>query len=179
MPNEFGDNFVTGGTYSNGVLTLTRQNGSVIITGFTIDTVCNFDTTSTYGLEYKKISTISGLTQGSYLVKSYITSFSGISKYGFWERTLGIVTTGGTPIITETTSDFDSYSSNFLPLQIIYTPTVNNSVEIYLSGLTSENLNWTSSYEIAGCGGGGTTISNTNNIQTNDLFSYQFLLMGA
>ena len=31
----FTDNFVTGGTYSSGTLTLNRQNGSVIITGFT------------------------------------------------------------------------------------------------------------------------------------------------
>jgi len=29
------DNYVTGGTYSNGTLTLNRQNGSVVITGFT------------------------------------------------------------------------------------------------------------------------------------------------
>lgn len=28
------DNYVTGGTYSNGTLTLNRQNGSVVITGF-------------------------------------------------------------------------------------------------------------------------------------------------
>lgn len=33
------DNYVTGGTYSNGVLTLNRQNGSVTISGFTTETI--------------------------------------------------------------------------------------------------------------------------------------------
>lgn len=181
------DNYVTGGTFnsSTNTLTLNRQNGSVTITGFTSSAseTCTVDTTSTYGLEYKKITTISGLTQGSYIIKSYVTSFSGTSVYGFWERTLGVVTTGGTPVITQSTEDFDKYSSNFVPSQIVYTPTSNNNIEVYLSGLTSENLNWTSYYDIVGqnCGGGGTTTvtNNTSGVQINDLFSYQFLLMGA
>ncbi len=185
VTNDF---YVTGGTFDSttNTLTLDRQNGSVTITGFTssVSETCTVDTTSTYGLEYKKITTISGLTQGSYIIKSYVTSFSGTSKYGFWERTLGVVTDGSTPVITKSTEDFDKYSSNFVPSQIVYTPTAGNNIEVYLSGLTSENLNWTSYYEVVGqnCNGGvGTTTvtNNTSGVQINDLFSYQFLLMGA
>ena len=137
---------------------------------------CNVDTASTYGLQFKKIATISGFTQGSYIVKSYLSSFSGDTKYGFWERTLGIVTTGGTPTIIQTTEDFDSYSSNFLPSQVVYTPTSNNNVEIYISGLTSENLNWTSYYNIVGhnCGsstsGSGSFTGNTSGNCISDIY---------
>jgi len=144
--------------------------------GTTTPTTCNVNTVSTYGLEYKKIATISGFTQGSYIIKSYLSSFSGNTKYGFWGRTLGVVTTGGTPTIIQTTEDFDSYSSNFLPSQVVYTPTSNNNVEIYVSGLTSENLNWTSYYDIIGqnCGsstsGSGNFTGNTSGDCISDIY---------
>ena len=128
--------------------------------------VCNIDTTTTSGLEYKKIGTISGFTEGSYIIKSYLTSFSGDSKYGFWERTLAVVTTGGTPTIVQTTEDFDSYIQNFVPSQIVYTPIPNDGIEIYVSGLTNENLYWTSYYEVKGqnC---GSSVSSSGNFTGN------------
>ena len=144
--------------------------------GTTTPTTCNVNTVSTYGLEYKKIATISGFTQGSYIIKSYLSSFSGNTKYGFWERTLGVVTTGGTPTIIQTTEDFDSYSPNFLPSQIVYTPISSNNIEIYVSGLTSENLNWTSYYDIIGqnCGsstsGSGNFTGNTSGNCISDIY---------
>ena len=144
--------------------------------GTTTPTTCNVNTVSTYGLEYKKIATISGFTQGSYIIKSYLSSFSGNTKYGFWERTLGVVTTGGTPTIIQTTEDFDSYSPNFLPSQIVYTPISSNNIEIYVSGLTSENLNWTSYYDIIGqnCGsstsGSGNFTGNTSGDCISDIY---------
>ena len=144
--------------------------------GTTTPTTCNVNTVSTYGLEYKKIATISGFTQGSYIIKSYLSSFSGNTKYGFWERTLGVVTTGGTPTIIQTTEDFDSYSPNFLPSQIVYTPISSNNIEIYVSGLTSENLNWASYYDIIGqnCGsstsGSGNFTGNTSGDCISDIY---------
>ncbi len=66
---------------SNGVewvnVTGTTTGGST-----TTPISCNVDTASTYGLQFKKIATISGFTQGSYIVKSYLSSFSGDTKYG-------------------------------------------------------------------------------------------------
>jgi hypothetical protein len=102
------------------------------------------------------VGSITGFTSGSYIVKSYITTYSGTSKYGFWERTLGVVTSGDTPIVTIVTQDFDDYYSNIslVPTQVSYVPAINNSIEIYVSGVTSENLYWSSYYEILGqnCG---------------------------
>ncbi len=155
LPGQVLSTTVNGVEWIN--VTGTTNGGSV---------ACTVDTASTYGLEYKKITTISGLTQGSYIIKSYLSSFSGNTKYGFWERTLGVVTTGGTPVIVETTEDFDVYSTNFLPSQVVYTPVSNNAIDVYISGLTSENLNWTSYYNIVGqnC---GSSFTNTNSSSGN------------
>ena len=230
------DYYVTGGTFSANTLTLNRQNGSVVITGFTsgvgsdtyvtgftynsnnltisqnngsnytvnistmtgltingnltvtsdidttnlytqylfdksnnygtpgqilvstntgvewtsLDVDCKLTTATTSNLEYKYIDNITGFTSGSYIVKSYITAYSGTSKYGFWERTLGVVTTGNTPVVSIITQDFDDYSSGFLPTQIDYIPKTGNTIDIYISGLTSENLYWESYYDIIG-----------------------------
>jgi hypothetical protein len=110
---------------------------------------CNTSTATTVGLEYKKISTISGFTQGSYIIKSYVTTYSGETNYGFWERTIGIITTGGTPTITQTTEDFDNYISGFVPSQVVYTANTGNTLDVYISGVTGD-YSWTSSYEIKG-----------------------------
>ena len=134
---------------------------------------CNIDTTTTTGLEYKKITTISGFTQGTYLIKSYLTSYSGDSNYGFWERTIGIITNGNTPTITQTTEDFDNYIIGFAPSQIVYTPNTGNTIDVYVSGLTGGDFNWTSIYEIKGqdCGGtSGTFTGNTSADCISDIF---------
>ena len=184
---------ITGGTYSASSSTIIFTNntgGTFNVTGITsssgaISGSCHLDTTTTTGLEFKKIATISGFTNGSFIVKSYITAYSGSSNYGFWERTLGIVTTGGTPTITKTTEDFDKYIIGFVPSQVVYTANTNNYIDIYISGVTGNNYSWTSVYEIKGvdCNGGGTTVitatTSNNSIQINDIYSYQFLLMGA
>jgi hypothetical protein len=158
------DNYVTGGTFnsSTNTLYLYRQNGEVVITGFTSSggvitpSSCNISNTTTNDFEQKLVGSITGFTSGSYIVKSYITTYSGTSKYGFWERTLGVVTSGDTPIVTIVTQDFDDYYSNIslVPTQVSYVPAINNSIEIYVSGVTSENLYWSSYYEILGqnCG---------------------------
>jgi hypothetical protein len=162
------DNYVTGGTFSGTTLILYRQNGFVTITGFSsnVDIVCNSTTTTTSGLEFKKIQSITGFTTGSYILKSYVTAYSGSSKYGFWERTLGVTTNGSTPINVIVTNDFDKYYSAFTPTHIVYTPTVSNTVDVYISGVTNENLNWFSYYNLIGqeCGFsfGGSTIINNN-----------------
>jgi hypothetical protein len=116
----------------------------------TFDFDCDLNNTTTNGLEYKQIDTITGFTNGSYLVKSYVTAFSGTSKYGFWERTLGVVTTGSTPTVSIITQDFDDYSTGFVPNQIVYTPSTGNTIDVYISGLTAENLYWESYYDIIG-----------------------------
>jgi hypothetical protein len=170
-----GDNYVTGGTFnsSTNTLYLYRQNGEVVITGFTSSggvitpSSCNISNTVTNNFEQKLISSITGFTSGSYIVKSYVTTYSGTSKYGFWERTLGVVTSGDTPIVTIVTQDFDDYYSDISlsPTQVSYVPTINNSIEIYVSGVTSENLYWSSYYEILGqnCGINSTSNSFTGN----------------
>jgi len=116
----------------------------------TVNSTCQSTSATTNNLEYKFIDNITGFTNGSYIVKSYITSYSGTSKYGFWERTLGVVTTGDTPVISIITQDFDDYSLGFLPTQIDYIPKTGNTIDIYISGLTSEDLYWESHYDIIG-----------------------------
>jgi hypothetical protein len=125
------------------------------------------------------VGSITGFTSGSYIVKSYITTYSGTSKYGFWERTLGVVTSGDTPIVTIVTQDFDDYYSNIslVPTQVSYVPAINNSIEIYVSGVTSENLYWSSYYEILGqnCGssvssGSGPFTGNTSGDCISNIF---------
>ena len=53
------DNYVTGGTFSNGTLTLNRQNGSVIVTGFT--------------------STFTGNTSGTCITNLYVSNLNSCS----------------------------------------------------------------------------------------------------
>ena len=114
------------------------------------DYFCDLSNTTTSGLETKTIDTITGFTSGSYIVKSYITSYSGTSRYGFWERTLGVVTSGGTPISSIITQNFDDYSNGFVPSQIVYTPTTGNTIDVIISGLTGEDLYWESYYDVIG-----------------------------
>ena len=71
------DNFVTGGTYSNGILTLDRQNGSVTISGFlSADT---FVTGFTYDNQNRL--TLSQ-NNGQSDLNLYINQFSGLSING-------------------------------------------------------------------------------------------------
>lgn len=129
---------------------------------------CNPSSVTTFDSEYKLIGVISGFTNGTFIIKSYVTSFSGSSTYGIWERTLGVVTTGGTPNVVITSEVLNSYSSGFLSNQVVYTPNSNNQIEIYVSGLTNENLYWDSYHEIIGqnCG------TSSSNIQSSNLGSF-------
>ncbi len=140
---------------------------------------CYPSSTTTSGLEYKQLDSITGLTSGSYIVKSYVTSYSGESKYGFWERTLGVTSTGGTPTIKIETQNLDDYYSGFVPSQVVYQSSSGNSVNIFVSGVTGENLYWESFYEIIGqnCDptlttivSGGTFTGNTSATCISDLF---------
>jgi len=75
--STFTDNYVTGGTYSNGTLTLDRQNGSVTITGFT-----SFDTYVT-GFTYdNQNKLILSQNNGQQDINVYLNQFSGISING-------------------------------------------------------------------------------------------------
>jgi hypothetical protein len=76
------DNFVTGGTYSSGTLTLNRQNGSVVITGFTTSTgggtftggtVTGF-TTFTNGLSASTVTATNFVGNGSGLTGITVTN---------------------------------------------------------------------------------------------------------
>ena len=138
---------------------LDRNNSSGLIGQILVNTPlgvewtsaeCNISNINTFGSESKLIGVISGFTNGTHIIKSYVTSFSGITTYGIWERTLGIVTTGGTPSIVINSQEIDSYSTGFLSNQVLYTPNNNNQIEIYVSGLTNENLYWESYFEIVG-----------------------------
>jgi hypothetical protein len=140
---------------------------------------CNSSYITTNGLESKLIGVISGFTNGTYIIKSYVTSFSGTSKYGIWERTLGVVTTGGTPNVVINSEEINSYSPGFLSSQVTYLPQNNNQIEVYVSGLTAENLYWESYFEIIGqdcglssqlssssLGSFGTSVNNGTNVVT-------------
>lgn len=194
------DYFVTGGTINNNILTLDRQNGSVIITGLTVYTTgatnvgtgfTLFNSVSNQNIDIKtliagpnisiissdsgnsltigsdielsgplrdegqivtignvpqKINTITGFTNGSYIVESYITSYDSSSS-GFWKRILGVFYTGGTPIIRYEKADLDKQNGGLKPVSVYYVPTTGGTIDIYVSGSTG-NFNWTSYHEV-------------------------------
>ena len=85
------DNYVTGGTFSSGTLTLDRQNGSVTVTGFTTDTnttvtgytyndANTFTISNSDGSNYSaSINTMTGLTINGDLNVNGESVFSGNS----------------------------------------------------------------------------------------------------
>lgn len=82
------DNYVTGGTYSNGVLTLERQNGSVTITGFTNEYI------------------FTGNTSGSCITNLYVHNLRGCSPITIYDDVIALgnistvslqITSGATP----------------------------------------------------------------------------------
>jgi hypothetical protein len=70
-----GDNYVTGGTYSSGTLTLNRQNGSVTITGFTSDIY-------TTGFTYNNANTLTISDNGGNNYSATINTMTGLTING-------------------------------------------------------------------------------------------------
>ena len=91
---------------------------------------------------------ITGLTSGSYIVESYITANKSNTEYGIWKRTLGIVTTGGTPIIVYESADLDKVTTGFSGCSITYSGVSGNIVDIFVNGIAASTYNWFSYYEV-------------------------------
>jgi hypothetical protein len=138
----------------------------------------NTSTVTTNGLSFSGLTTMSGLTSGSYIIKLYVTAYNNSSnKYGFWQRTLSVFSTGDTPTITQTTEDFDSYVTGFSPSHVVFIPNSGSSIDVYVSGLTGDQIIWESFYEVkgrdcGGFGGGGSSefTGNTSANCINDIF---------
>jgi len=80
----FTDNFVTGGTYSSGTLTLNRQNGSVIITGFTTSSSSGGTSIDTFvtGFTYSNNNLSINQNQGQSPLSVTINNFTGLTVNG-------------------------------------------------------------------------------------------------
>ena len=106
----FTDNFVTGGTYSSGTLTLNRQNGSVIITGFTTSSSSGGTGIDTYvtGFTYSNNNLSINQNQGQSPLSVTINNFTGLTVNG----SLSASTYLGLPSFTFTGNTSASCISN-------------------------------------------------------------------
>jgi hypothetical protein len=63
------------------------------------------------------------------------------------ERTLGVTTSGGTPVIVHENADLDKVSSGFTG-NIVYSAITGNAINIYVTGISANTYNWASYYNI-------------------------------
>ena len=89
-----------------------------------------------------------GMTGGTYIVESYITANKSLTEYGVWKRTLGVTTTGGTPVIVYESAVLDKVSSGFTGTTILYSGITGNLIDIYVTGVAANTYNWFSYYEV-------------------------------
>jgi hypothetical protein len=102
------DYYVTGGTYSNGTLTLNRQNGSVSVSGFLTGTTDTFTTGFTYSNNNLTINRNQGLTP----LTVSINNFTGLTING----SLSASTYLGLPIDPDNFVTGGTFSSGTLTL---------------------------------------------------------------
>jgi len=76
------DNYVTGGTYSNGTLTLNRQNGSITITGFTTGSTSSSVNTFVTGFTYSNNNVTLSQNQGQSPLSVNISTMTGLTVNG-------------------------------------------------------------------------------------------------
>ena len=171
------DVFVTGGTYSAGTVTFINNTGGTFsVSGFANggsigDPLRTSSVLLTTGSSQSLLAEITGFTNGSYIVESYITASNSNINYGIWKRTLGVTTEGGIPNIVYESADFDKVSSNFSGTSIIYSGLTGNKINVYATGLSATNFTWNSYYEIIDSGVSSFLSNNTDIFVTGGTYS--------
>lgn len=131
------DNYVTGGTYSNGTLTLDRQNGSVTITGFTTN---GGSVTGAYlplsgGTVYGNTIFTSGFTANTIQFDTTFTGTVGVGQIA-WDSNFGTLQQGlvGGNVIQKIGE------TSFALVKNVESTTLNKGEVVYIFGATGDKI---------------------------------------
>lgn len=94
------------------------------------------------------VDTITGLTDNTNrFIEVYVTAFLDSNNYGFWKRTLGVMTISGVTTVMIENFDTDKQSSGLTPNDVSFSG-VGSDILILVSGENSKTYNWSSNWEI-------------------------------
>lgn len=131
------------------VITLGIDSVGNVVTGTTGSSSRVTGTLETTGATQTTLSTINTLTSSStHVIEAFITAKGSANiQYGSWKRTLVVNYFGGVVTIPHENADLDYQTTGFTTSPIGFSVSGTN-VLIQVTGITSTNIQWNSTYDI-------------------------------